>query len=292
MIVDVYHRFRHDSSFNKLIGDDYMVMEYKCPIETNLFQVMSEMHIITYVISGKKDWITPDQTCTVSEGEAMFIRKGVYTVRQYFEVDHCILTFFISDEFIRNFMHEHKTVSQGMGLPIGDQLFKLEVNESLKVLFVSVYNYMKMTPDIPRSLVEIKFNELLFNIVLNPNHERLTQFLFSVNRTRATALDHVMLKNFQHDLSVNDFARLCGSSLSTFKRDFIDHYKVPPAKWLRNKRLEYAASLLLASDLDVKEVVYESGFNNSSHFNRVFKEKYGLAPNQYRVNKTKVNQDN
>jgi AraC-like DNA-binding protein len=131
--------------------------------------------------------------------------------------------------------------------------------------------------------VEIKFKELLFNIILNQKHQKLSQFFTSLNQTSQTSLDDVMMKNFQHDLQLEEFARLCGRSLSAFKRDFEKVYHQTPGKWLNDKRLEYASALLLSSDLNVNEICYESGFTNSSHFNKVFKDKYQVPPKQFRM---------
>lgn len=147
---------------------------------------------------------------------------------------------------------------------------------------MSVYNYMRMGGEIPKNLVEIKFKELMFNIILNPKHSELTQFFSSLNQTHRTNIEHAMNNSFRHDLQLEEFARLCGRSLSAFKRDFQHYYHLTPGKWLREKRLDYASALLLSSDLNVNEICYESGFNNSSHFNKVFKERFQLSPNQFR----------
>jgi AraC-like DNA-binding protein len=96
-----------------------------------------------------------------------------------------------------------------------------------------------------------------------------------------------MSKNFQFDLELNEFARLCGRSLSTFKREFKQVYQQTPGKWLNDKRLEYATELLLSSQLNINEIGYESGFKNSSHFTKSFKEKYHVTPTQFRMAKRK-----
>ncbi len=286
MIVDVYNLFRSDPSYKKLAANDYMLMEYKCPIDAEVFQLKTELHFITYIVSGRKDWITPDQTVAVKEGDAIFLRKGVYTTRQYFDTDHCVLTFFISDDFIRKFvLQAESAIVPDSSEPPHQQIFQLDVTDSLRTLFFSIYQYLKMSDEIPRQLVEMKFHELLFNVVMNPSNKNLTRFFASVDHGGKTNLEDVMMKNFQYDLELEDFARLCGRSLSAFKRDFLTQYRQSPGKWLKAKRLEYATSLLLASGLNINEVCYESGFRNSSHFNKAFKEKYNLPPGQFREQK-------
>ena len=96
-------------------------------------------------------------------------------------------------------------------------------------------------------------------------------------------MDDVMLNNFHHDLQLEEFAKLCGRSLSAFKRDFKTVYRQTPGKWLMIKRLEYARKLLITTDLNISEIGFDSGFRNSSHFNKLFKEKYNVTPKQYRM---------
>lgn len=289
MIADLYTRIKKESSYNKLVGSDYLIVEYKCPIETEKFQFLTDLHFIVYIVSGKKDWFASNKTYETKQGDALFLRKGVYTTRQYFEEDNCVLLFFMNDDFIRNFMLENNSIlTLGKEGTVHDQIFEIDVNDVLKSLFDSVFNYLKMGADIPRNLVEIKFKELLFNIVLNPKNKKPAEFFTSLNQANKTNLDHVMMKNFQHDLQLEEFARLSGRSLSAFKRDFKSLYRQSPGKWLMDRRLEYARALLLGSDLNVTEICYESGFRNSTHFNRAFKDKYQLPPKQFRMQSQNV----
>jgi len=107
-------------------------------------------------------------------------------------------------------------------------------------------------------------------------------------RSKYTKIDieKTMLNNFQYNLKIEDFAKLCGRSLSVFKRDFNSHFNTTPFKWIKTKRLEYAKELLMESDLNVNQVCFESGFINNSHFIKSFKEKFELPPHQFKsINK-------
>lgn len=97
-------------------------------------------------------------------------------------------------------------------------------------------------------------------------------------------LEKTMRDNFQYSLKVEEFAKLCGRSLSVFKRDFSNHFNTTPIRWLKTQRLEYAKTLLLESELNVNQICYESGFKNNSHFIQSFKEKFKLPPNQFKSN--------
>lgn len=284
MITNLYNEIWADPSYNKIIGSGYLIVEYKCPIETEKFKLLTEESFIIYTISGEKDWIASGKIFKAQPGDALFVKKGVYTTTQYFDVGHCILILFISDDFIRDFMmdnHSFTVSTKASGMD--DPIIPLHVSDTLKALFQSIFGYLKATPEIPRELLELKFRELLYNIVLNAQNKVLTAYFCSLRHPGRNSLQHVMMNNYQHDLSLDDFARLSGRSLSSFKRDFKSLYNMPPAKWLTEKRLELAKYLLLHSGMNVNEVCFESGFKNPAHFNKVFRDKYALPPHQFRA---------
>lgn len=290
MVIDIYNYFKNRPGFNKLIGEDYLIIEYKCPLDVEDYQFWTESNLITFVINGKKDWISSGEVYPIKAGDCLFIKKGVYTSRQYFELDYCVILFFMKDSFIRNFMLKNSDLN----LPINPQgkssrqIFPIEVTETFRSLVFSIFNYFKSGEEIPRNLVELKFNELLYNIVLNPKNKELINYFVSLKNQSRSSIEEVMLKNFQYDLSMEDYARLSGRSISSFKRDFNNDFGTTPGKWLLNQRLNRAKSLLIGTDLNINEVCFESGFKNSSHFNRSFKDKFGLTPGEFKHQKSHI----
>ena len=57
---------------------------------------------------------------------------------------------------------------------------------------------------------------------------------------------------------------------------------MPPIRYLRLLRMERAKDLLESSFLSVKEIAYQVGLNDESHFVRDFKSTYGFSPALYR----------
>ena len=72
-------------------------------------------------------------------------------------------------------------------------------------------------------------------------------------------------------------SELC-TYLSSFKRDFQSIYGETPARWIREKRLSKAHQMLQSSQMSVADVAYSLGFENPTHFGRIFKQQYGVAP--------------
>lgn len=54
--------------------------------------------------------------------------------------------------------------------------------------------------------------------------------------------------------------------------------------YVNSFRIDKARNLLQSSDLSIKEIAFECGFVNDSHFNRIFKQHVGLTPKQFRRN--------
>ncbi len=267
---------------NRVIGADFLSVEYRCPINVEQFRFWNDMHVINYVISGRKDWIVDGKVHALSAGQAAFIRKGVYSTKQYFDVEHCVLVFMMNDAFIRQFLNDYPNLqlppASGQGF---QNYFEIDVDESIQSVLFSVSNYLREGERVAKELVEIKFKELLLNLVLNQKNQALGAY-FNAVRNERQDLEYTMRKNFLHDLSTEQFARLCGKSLSAFKRDFTEHFGSSPGKWLTEMRLNHAKGLLLTTSLSVNEVCYDSGFKNPSHSSRAFKQQFGVAPQSLR----------
>ncbi|SNR39502.1 helix-turn-helix domain-containing protein [Lutibacter flavus] len=283
-MINAYEYFKNHPKFNKLVGNDFLFVEYKCPLNIEEYQLWIENHLITYVISGKKDWITPEKTHKLTAGDTLFVRKGVYTTKQYLESEYCVMLFFINDNFIKRFISENPTFKRELNHKKEyNQIFDITTNDVFKTLIKSIFQYLNQELEMPKELVEIKFKELLFNIVLNSNNKELLFFFNSIMQNSKTIIEDIMIENFQYDLKITDFAKLCGKSLSSFKREFKECFNTTPNRWLINKRLEHSKILLLGTNLTVSEIGFDCGFKNNSHFIQAFKKIAKVTPNKYRI---------
>lgn len=75
---------------------------------------------------------------------------------------------------------------------------------------------------------------------------------------------------------------LANKSREHVARSLRQYYYTTPTELVNNLRLEYAAKLLLISNLQVTDICYESGFENLSWFYKSFARKYGMTPAEYR----------
>lgn len=88
--------------------------------------------------------------------------------------------------------------------------------------------------------------------------------------------------NYWEKISIADAARICGFSQSHFMKFFKASMGVSFTDYLNDYRITMAARLLGSSSDTVVNIASETGFENLSYFNRVFKRKYQCTPREFR----------
>lgn len=282
-VFNFYEELRGGLSFNKFEVEGLLFVEYNCPLENEKVRIWSKNDYIVYVLSGVKRWETNQGCWTLEKGEALYIQKGANIIKQFLDEDFCMLGFFISDEIIRSTI---KDISDKMALPKriskADQtIVKLTNIPNLDGFYQSMLSYFRYSESPVSSILELKAKELLLHIIGSGEHPELAAYFYALSQD-TPSLQRVMESNFNYNLSLSEYADLCNRSLSSFKRDFKSHYNTSPGQWLSERRLKHAAALLLSKDLSVSEIAFESGFEDASHFSRVFKEKYASSPTDYK----------
>jgi AraC-like DNA-binding protein len=83
-------------------------------------------------------------------------------------------------------------------------------------------------------------------------------------------------------LAVSDLATACDLSVRHFTRAFHQSTGVSPHRWLLERRIERAQSLLRGSKLTLIDIAFDCGFASQSHFGREFLKTVGLSPGAWR----------
>ena len=92
-----------------------------------------------------------------------------------------------------------------------------------------------------------------------------------------------MREDVRGELSLGEFAQSVNLSVWRLCHIFKSDVGMPPIRYLRLLRMERAKDLLESSFLSVKEIAYQVGLNDESHFVRDFKSTYGYSPALYRT---------
>ena len=269
--------------FRQFKADDMLFVEYLCVVQDELASLWADNNYLVYTIKGKKGIRVLDQEYKTTAGDAFFVKKGAYTTHQFFDEQYISLIIFLPDEFIKRVMQKYQLASPERGdFDYANKLIHLDLDDVLSSYFQSVLSYFSHSKDPPRQLLVNKFEEFIINIMASSKNRPLIDYFNEICRSSKVSLRAIMEANFQFNMTFEDFARLSGRSLSTFRRDFIRYFGTTPGKWLRDRRLEYGRHLLETTNMNITEITYEVGFENPAHFVRIFKEKYDVPPLKYR----------
>lgn len=95
------------------------------------------------------------------------------------------------------------------------------------------------------------------------------------------AIDFIQA-NYARNFSLAELAAAVHLSPFHLSRLFKAETGLPPFEYLTAVKIERAKALLLAGDRTVTQACFESGFNNLSHFSRVFSARVGVSPSEFR----------
>jgi transcriptional regulator GlxA family with amidase domain len=80
--------------------------------------------------------------------------------------------------------------------------------------------------------------------------------------------------------SAKGMAKLCGVSVRSLERHFIEKMGKSPKAWMKECRQKKAGKLIQGGS-SVKETGVELGYKHSTHFSQDFKKHWGCCPTQY-----------
>ena len=84
------------------------------------------------------------------------------------------------------------------------------------------------------------------------------------------------------DLALERLAAEAGVAVHTFAEAFTKAFGTPPYRYVIQRRVERAKTMLRHTDLPIARIAYETGFASQSHLATTFKRNVGQTPGAYR----------
>ena len=238
-------------------------------------------HTLIYLCSGeleieergKKTVLHPGDCAFMRRDNRMWLQKKVEDNKPYRSV---VLKF--TRPFLREFYH---TLNQQQ-IPVDSKREKASLRvlpsnrPDIRSLFESVIPYFDAGEKPSEDVLKLKMTEGLY-VLLNTDRNLYASLFDFVEPCKIDILDYLN-ENYMYDLSMGEIASYTGRSLATFKRDFAKVSDLTPQKWIIRRRLEAAHGLIKSGKKRVTEACFDVGFKNLSHFSKIYKEAYGVAP--------------
>lgn len=222
---------------------------------------------------GKKTVLYPGDCAFMRRDNRMWLQKRVGKGEPYRSI---VLKF--SKAFLREF---YQTLDRQQ-IPIDSKREKASLlllpknRPDIRSLFESVIPYFDAGEKPSEKILKLKMIEGVY-VLLNTDRNLYASLFDFVEPWKIDILDYLN-ENYMCDLSMKEIASYTGRSLATFKRDFAKVSDLTPQKWIIRRRLEAAHDLIRSGKKKVTEACFDVGFKNLSHFSKVYKETYVVAP--------------
>ncbi len=241
-----------------------------------------------FLTKGAFHFRTPTNLLTFREGDAMLSKCGNYFIENVSvnpQTEHEIISVvgaFFYPAMVKSFFQADLSIRQ-----FQDNFDTRKVSiEPLMRSFIDSLNYLLDNPSIAdENLVVAKLKELLLLLNKSENAASINAFVNSLFVPHEYDFNEIIRQNLYANLSMEELAHLCNSSLATFKRKFADYYKESPARYILRKKLERAGELLKIKAKPVSEIAFECGFETVSNFDKAFKKAFGKSPSEYRLSR-------
>lgn len=238
-------------------------------------------HTLVYCYSGELEIVENGRKTILRPGDCAFLRRdNRLWMHKRVRPGQPYRSFVL--KFSRKFLREFYQTLNKREIPAGaarnkTSLVKLPADRiDIRSLFESVIPYLDAEVKPSEEILKLKMIEGVYAI-LNTD-ESLYASLFDFVESWKIDIVEFLEQNYMNDLSMEDIAYYTGRSLATFKRDFKKVSELSPQKWLIRRRLEAAHRMISSGAKRVTEACFDVGFKNLSHFSKVYKDFYGVAP--------------
>jgi len=229
-------------------------------------------HSMVYIINGTVHINTYEgEEFVVSNGEMLFMPRDSYLISDFLKNGQNMEVYllFFDHNIMLKFLETIETPLENKS-----SICKLEVNQNIEQYFQNIEAMDFNTPH-NKQLLESKLLEFL-HLLTQKDTIKLTLDT-SERGKQKREIDELMLKHYDKDISIAEFAALSGRSLSTFNREFKQKHAISPKKWIIKCKMKQAHTLL-KEGMNVTDVAFEIGYKNVSNFIKAYKERYGQTP--------------
>lgn len=163
-----------------------------------------------------------------------------------------------------------------------------EIHARIHALMLEIKREYLDNPPYAELSIYSHFLEILVLVGRNCAHSRQEQFGARDAKQKEYMEKFLFITNyigehFTENLTLEQVASLAGFSKYHFTRLFKQYADTSFYKYLNQKRIEHAKTLLLDPNLSVIEVALASGFSSLSAFLRMFKQLNHCTPTEFRV---------
>lgn len=241
-----------------------------------------------YMLQGQINYSTPNQNVIIPQNDAVLLKCGTYfsqiksTIK---EQKHEIVVIHFHPEILKKIYETDlpKIFQNPAILDTNIDLSTINNDYLIEKYIESLLFYFDNPSLINEDLLIIKLKEIILLLCQTKNAPLIQQILSQLFSPSSYSFKQIIESNLYYHFTTEELAEMTHLSLSSFKREFKKNYNATPASYIRNKRLEKAAELLLISEERITDIAFDCGFNDLANFSKLFHEKFNNSPSNYRL---------
>lgn len=249
---------------------------------------VAEQACFMYVLNGELQYRMDDAVINIPTEYSLFlncISSGKHIQNSgHKENCHVVIVTFYPDILKKIYDREIPLLLQKPDNVVSNQSHQKINNDFLIRKYVEGLLFYFENPSlINEDILILKLKEIILLLAQSENAASVQLILSQLFSPAAYTFKQVIEANLFSQLTIEQLAERNNLSVSSFKREFAKLYNDTPANYIRNKKLEKAAELLLISDIRITEIAYDCGFNDLATFTKNFHDKFHCSPSNYRL---------
>jgi len=133
------------------------------------------------------------------------------------------------------------------------------------------------------ALADLTLQELLVRIIQTQTAKSIdTNKLTDKNNPMVPVLEYIRA-NIRESINLKELSDKACMSPTSFYRYFKRELGMSPIEFILSEKIKQAKQLLKDPNVQINEVSYASGFEDSNYFIRIFKKYEGVTPKQYQL---------
>lgn len=267
----------HTSCYNytKCIREGFLYHKF-CNIEMD--KEINEADCILFVIEGALEMSCNGERLKLLAGNMICFSRG--SICTFYSQRKGSIVIALFDNAVQSCEKVAFSQLDRLNSPGEKGLYPLEIRDRLQLFLKLLIGYLEDGASCVH-FHETKLKELFWSI------------RFYYTKTEQAAFFHpilgndyefkkVVLNNYKNARTVKELARLCGSSVSTFKRKFLIEFREPASKWLQKQMNSIIKYKLADEDIPIGNIADELHFSSQPQFCRYCKRNFGYTPGEWR----------